>query len=83
MLATTETLEFSEPSDPVAWPDNGARWVVDPRRDAPGLDGFMSHVHKLGAEQIAVRDLPARVVPALRPNYKVNPARPWTSATRA
>jgi defect in organelle trafficking protein DotB len=52
MLATIETLEFSEPGDPVAWPDNGARWVVDPRRDAPGLDSFMSHVHKLGAEQI-------------------------------
>lgn len=52
MLATLETLEAGEPVDPLAWPDNGARWVIDPRREAPGLDSFMSHVHKLGAEQI-------------------------------
>ena len=52
MLATVETLQAGEPVDPLAWPDNGARWVIDPRREAPGLDSFMSHVHKLGAEQI-------------------------------
>ena len=52
MLVTVETREAGEPIDPLVWPDNGARWVVDPRRDAPGLDIFMSHVHKLGAEQI-------------------------------
>ena len=38
--------------DPLAWPDDGGRWVEEPRRRAPGLDAFMAHVHRLGAEQI-------------------------------
>ncbi len=38
--------------DQYAWPDNGECWVKEPRRHAPALDSFMSHVHRLGAEQI-------------------------------
>ncbi|VFU17609.1 type IV pilus twitching motility protein PilT [Methylocella tundrae] len=39
-------------ADRYAWPDEGLAWVTEPRRHAPGLDSFMSHVHRLGAEQI-------------------------------
>src|SRR5271163_3383885 len=44
---------FVDPlADPVGWPDDGGRWVEEPRRRAPSLDAFMAHVHRLGAEQI-------------------------------
>ena len=76
MLATIETLQSGEPSDPVAWPDNGARWVVDPRRDAPGLDNFMSHVHKLGADQIQFATFQPASFRLYGRNYKVKSRAP-------
>ncbi len=40
------------PEDPYAWGDEGERWVKDPRREAPALDAFLTHAHRLGAEQV-------------------------------
>jgi defect-in-organelle-trafficking protein DotB len=34
------------------WPDDGRAWVVEPRRDAPGLDSFMAWAHRRGASEI-------------------------------
>jgi defect in organelle trafficking protein DotB len=45
----------SEPEmapDPYAWADAGDRWVKEPRRLAPALDSFLTHAHRLGAEQV-------------------------------
>jgi defect in organelle trafficking protein DotB len=38
--------------DPYAWTDTGDRWVKEPRRLAPALDSFLTHAHRLGAEQV-------------------------------
>ncbi len=45
----------SEPEmtpDPYAWAETGDRWVKEPRRPAPALDSFLTHAHRLGAEQV-------------------------------
>jgi defect-in-organelle-trafficking protein DotB len=38
--------------DPYAWADTNDRWVKEPRRLAPALDSFLTHAHRLGAEQV-------------------------------
>ncbi len=40
------------PPDRYVWPDEGLRWVTEPRQQAPALDSFMAYVHRLGGEQI-------------------------------
>ena len=44
--------EPETPHDPYAWVDAGERWVKEPRRAAPALDAFLTHAHRLGAEQV-------------------------------
>jgi defect in organelle trafficking protein DotB len=44
--------ERETPHDPYAWVDAGERWVKKPRRAAPALDAFLTHAHRLGAEQV-------------------------------
>ena len=44
--------EPETPHDPYAWVDAGERWVKEPRRLAPALDAFLTHAHRLGAEQV-------------------------------
>ena len=44
--------EPETPHDPYAWVDAGERWVREPRRAAPALDAFLTHAHRLGAEQV-------------------------------
>ena len=39
-------------ADPYAWVDPGERWVKEPRKLAPALDSFLTHAHRLGAEQV-------------------------------
>ena len=51
-IAVSDATATDTAPDPYAWRDNGERWVKEPRRLAPALDSFMSHVHRLGAEQI-------------------------------
>jgi defect in organelle trafficking protein DotB len=46
------TEEHEAAADPYGWTDDGERWVKEPRREAPGLDSFLSHAHRLGAEQV-------------------------------
>jgi len=35
------------------WPDEGAVWVRDPRKSAPGLDSILSWAYDLGASRVA------------------------------
>ena len=46
------TPEPEAAADPYAWVDRGERWVKEPRNLAPALDSFLTHAHKLGAEQV-------------------------------
>ncbi|MFZ0600092.1 MAG: hypothetical protein WAN05_01730 [Roseiarcus sp.] len=39
-------------ADPYAWVDHDERWVKEPRKLAPALDSFLTHAHRLGAEQV-------------------------------
>jgi defect in organelle trafficking protein DotB len=49
----SRTSAGPEPAaDPYAWVDPGERWVKEPRNLAPALDSFLTHAHKLGAEQV-------------------------------
>jgi len=46
------TAEPEAAADPYAWVDPGERWVKEPRNLAPALDSFLTHAHRLGAEQV-------------------------------
>ena len=35
------------------WPDEGLRWVTEPRKHAPGLDSLLSWAYRLGASRIS------------------------------
>jgi defect-in-organelle-trafficking protein DotB len=35
------------------WPSEGLRWVVEPRKDAPGLDALLSWAYDAGASRVA------------------------------
>jgi defect-in-organelle-trafficking protein DotB len=35
------------------WPQEGLRWVMEPRKDAPGLDALLSWAYDAGASRIA------------------------------
>lgn len=34
------------------WPEEGLRWVAEPRKQAPGLDGLLTWAYRLGASRI-------------------------------
>ncbi|WP_294537734.1 ATPase, T2SS/T4P/T4SS family [uncultured Rhodoblastus sp.] len=71
MLAMVEKPEAVEADNSVEWRDNGERWVVDSRHNAPGLDSFMSHVHRLGGEQIQFATFQPAAFRRYGRNYKV------------
>jgi len=35
------------------WPDEGKRWIAEPRKYAPGLDSLLSWAHRLGSSRIS------------------------------
>jgi defect-in-organelle-trafficking protein DotB len=37
----------------IRWPQEGLRWVMEPRKDAPGLDSLLSWAYDAGASRIA------------------------------
>ncbi|WP_294532802.1 ATPase, T2SS/T4P/T4SS family [uncultured Rhodoblastus sp.] len=71
MRALADEPKAVDHAESIEWSDNGARWVVDSRRDAPGLDSFMSHVHRLGAEQIQFATFQPAAFRRFGKNYKV------------
>lgn len=47
VLAPPQALEAE------SWPEEGPRWVVEPRRHAPGLDGLLRWAYEIGASRVA------------------------------
>ena len=41
---------LAPPDEP--WPDEGLRWIAEPRKLAPGLDGLLTWAYRLGASRI-------------------------------
>ena len=37
----------------MVWPDEGARWVQEPRKSAPGLDSLLTWAFRSGASRVA------------------------------
>jgi len=35
------------------WPSEGIPWVLDPRKDAPGLDGILTWAYQIGASRVS------------------------------
>ena len=35
------------------WPDEGKRWIAEPRKHAPGLDSLLSWAYRLGSSRIS------------------------------
>ncbi|MCW2318618.1 defect-in-organelle-trafficking protein DotB [Rhodoblastus acidophilus] len=67
-------IKHPEPLDEVDdcdWQDNGERWVVDCRNHAPGLDSFMSHAHRIGAEQVQFATFQPAAFRRYGRNYKI------------
>ena len=42
-----------EAVDGAGWPEEGLRWVAEPRKSAPGLDSLLSWAVQLGASRVA------------------------------
>lgn len=42
---------FLAPPDET-WPEEGLRWIIEPRKQAPGLDGLLTWAYRLGASRI-------------------------------
>lgn len=40
-------------ADPSTWQDEGQRWIREPRRSAPALDGLLRWAYELGASRIS------------------------------
>lgn len=46
-------IEASGPRPEDGWPEEGLRWVEDPRKHAPGLDAVLVWAYRVGASRIA------------------------------
>lgn len=46
-------IEGPGPRPEDGWPEEGLRWVEDPRKHAPGLDAVLVWAHRVGASRIA------------------------------
>jgi len=76
MLNKLKHPEVSDDVDSCEWIDNGERWVVDSRSHAPGLDAFMSHAHRIGAEQVQFATFQPAAFRRYGRNYKVKSRHP-------
>ena len=45
-------LNPAPPSNDPVWPDDGLRWIAEPRKSAPGLDSLLAWAFDLGASRI-------------------------------
>lgn len=52
-LALIDPLSPAAPARESKWPDEGARWVADPRKHAPGLDSLLTWAFRQGAARVS------------------------------
>ena len=53
MLDSLPSFSASAPPADYAWPDEGRRWVQEPRRSAPGLDSLLTWAFRAGASRVS------------------------------